>query len=362
MYGCEIMRKKIQLTEQEERMQIENDPLIQTIIRLVEDEGLTAYAIDRYKKSEVPMNITTIAKIIKECEQYGYIDETKRKERIKLRRIQKIEQERGKKRTHYNFIQNGEEIPVMYESNEVMPLNEIKSIEQETLKLNGNNINIIEVVNQHISAGEYEEALKFVRARHQFNNITVSKEIEEKLKNLETSLVRACKTQTAIRMLNAGNNNIIAISELTGLSKEIVAILKMKLKKEKIKFVSLNTREKAISELLKYKSTYEIQQQFGINDVEIADIENQTRYRRMWKKEKQNFEVKVKQDSKTRIIVLATKLGIKEDSIAKELNLDVMTVENYLKDALKVDLIKENELHGINLLDYGISSKREIIK
>lgn len=352
------MRKKIQLTEQEERMQIENDPLIQTIIGLVENEGLTAYAIDRYKKSEVPMNITTITKIIKKCEQYGYIDETKRKSR----RVQKIEKERGKKRTHYNFIQNGEEIPVMYVANERMTSYEARSIEDEVLKENSNHINIIEVANQYISAGEYEEALKFVRARHQFNNITVSKEIEEKLKNLETSLVRACKTQTAIRMLNAGNNNIIAISELTGLSKEIVAILKMKLKKEKIKFVSLNTREKAISELLKYKSTYEIQQQFGINDVEIADIENQTRYRRMWKKEKQNFEVKVKQDSKTRIIVLATKLGIKEDSIAKELNLDVMTVENYLKDALKVDLIKENELHGINLLDYGISSKREIIK
>ena len=75
--------KKVQLTEQEERkerMEIEKSPLIQTIIRLVEDEQMTAYSIDKYKKSEVPISASTILKIIKRCEKYGYIDKEKKEE------------------------------------------------------------------------------------------------------------------------------------------------------------------------------------------------------------------------------------------------------------------------------------------
>ncbi len=231
----------------------------------------------------------------------------------------------------------------------------------EMLKANFQDTDIIEVVNQYISAKEYEKALKLIRARHQLNNITVLKDMEEKLKNLEICLVRACKTETAIRMLSAGNENISAISELTELSKEAVAILKMKLNKshKKIKFVSLNTREMAINEFLKYKSTYEIQQQFGINDVEIIDIEDQARYRKLYKAKKQDFQVKQKQDSITRIIVLATKLGIKENAIAKVLKLDTETVKDYLNNAVEADLIKKSELKGISILDYGFSSNEE---
>ncbi len=345
--------KKVQLTEQEERMEIEKNPLIQTIIRLVEEEQMTSYTIDKYKKSEVPISTSTILKIIKRCEKYGYIDKEKREEGKKLRKAQK----KGKKITYCNYIRDDEKTPVMYEEDESLQPQE----RVEKLKENFQDTDIIEVVNQYISAKEYEKALKLIRARHQLNNITVSKDMEEKLKSLEISLVRACKTETAIRMLSAGNNNINAISELTELSKEAVAILKMKLNKshKKIKFVSLNTREMAINEFLKYKSTYEIQQQFGIDDVEIIDIEEQARYRKLYKAKKEDFQVKQKQDSITRIIALATKLGIKEKAIAKVLKLDTDTVKDYLNNAVEADLIKKSELNGINILDYGFSSNGE---
>ena len=343
--------KKVQLTEQEERkerMEIEKSPLIQTIIRLVEDEQMTAYSIDKYKKSEVPISASTILKIIKRCEKYGYIDKEKKEEGKKLRKAQR-KGRKGKKQIRCSYVPNGEKTPVMYEEGESLQPQE----KDEMLKENFQDTDIIEVVNQYISEKEYEKALKLIRARHQLDNITISKDMEEKLKNLEISLVRACKTETAIKMLSAGNDNITAISELTELSKEAVAILKMKLNKshKKIKFVSLNTREMAINEFLKYKSTYEIQQQFGIDDVEIIDIEEQAR--------KQDFQVKQKQDSITRIIVLATKLGIKENAIAKVLKLDTETVKDYLNNAVEADLIKKSELKGISILDYGFSSNEE---
>lgn len=351
--------KKVQLTEQEERkerMEIEKSPLIQTIIRLVEDEQMTAYSIDKYKKSEVPICLSTIVKIIKRCEKYGYIDKEKKEEGKKLRKAQR-KGRKGKKQIRCSYVPNGEKTPVMYEEGESLQPQE----KDEMLKENFQDTDIIEVINQYISEKEYEKELKLIRARHQLDNITISKDMEEKLKNLEISLVRACKTETAIKMLSAGNDNITAISELTELSKEAVAILKMKLNKshKKIKFVSLNTREMAINEFLRYKSAYEIQQQFGIGDVEIIDIEEQARYRKLYKAKKQDFQVKQKQDSITRIIVLATKLGIKENAIAKVLKLDTETVKDYLNNAVEADLIKKSELKGISILDYGFSSNEE---
>ena len=77
------------------------------------------------------------------------------------------------------------------------------------------------------------------------------------------------------------------------------------------------------------------------------------------KQDIENFQVKQKQDSITRIIALATKLGIKEKAIAKVLKLDTDTVKDYLNNAVEADLIKKSELNGINILDYGFSSNGE---
>ena len=174
--------KKLQLTEQEERkerMEIEKNPLIQTIIRLVEDEQMTAYSINKYKKSEVPICLSTIVKIIKRCEKYGYIDKEKREEGIRLRKAQR-KGRKGKKQIRCNYVQCCEETPVMYKEDESLQPQE----KDEMLKANFQDTDIIEVVNQYISEKEYEKALKLIRARHQLDNITISKDMEEKLKNL----------------------------------------------------------------------------------------------------------------------------------------------------------------------------------
>ena len=138
----------------------------------------------------------------------------------------------------------------------------------------------------------------------------------------------------------------------------MISIIKMKLEKKRVKMLPISRREIAISELLKGKNSIYIQNMLNISDLEMIDIENQSKYRQILP-EKRDFEAQIKQDSVTRVVVLVTKLGKKPEIIAKALNLKLEVVEECLKNALKVGLIKDNELQGIDLLDYGISNDKE---
>ena len=70
-----------------------------------------------------------------------------------------------------------------------------------------------------------------------------------------------------------------------------------------------------------------------------------------------NNEIEIKQDSLTRIVVLYTKLGKKED-ISEILGMKENEIESILNNALETGMIKNNELKGVNLLDAEIENKQ----
>ncbi len=327
-YGLIKSDEEIQIARQKRRNE---NPTVKRIIELVNDENMTSYSISKYKSDEIPLSRQRIDQIINECEEQGLIVRKKKK----TKKIEKEEQE---------------EIPDINEF-----LNEVKKIYEGQDR--------IEVVWKYISIGKYKEALDIIRSRYQLKSGIESKEENENLIKLEKLLVKACKVQTAIMMIKEKHKNIKIedISNSTGLSKEMIAIIKMKLEDKRVKMLTISRREIAISELLKGKNSIYIQNMLNISDLEMIDIENQSKYRQILP-EKRDFEAQIKQDSVTRVVVLVTKLGKKPEIIAKALNLKLEVVEECLKNALKVGLIKDNELQGIDLLDYGISNDKERVQ
>ena len=217
---------------------------------------------------------------------------------------------------------------------------------------------IIRFVKQCTSIGEYEEALNIVVTRNQFKDATISKEKEEQFKKLETTLNKSLKVRKAIQIIRKGNVNTEVISEVTGLTHDEINILKIKISKRPVKFLSISKREE-IMKVLKKRDLHNIQKELGITDFETEDLKDQFKYRRL-KPEERDFEAQIKQDSKIRIIVLFTKLGKSPDNLANIFKIELKTVEKYLNSALEVGLIKENELKGINPLENTIPNYKEL--
>ncbi len=326
-YGLIKSDKEIQIARKKRKNE---NSTVKRIIELVNDENMTSYSISKYKSDEIPLSRQRIDQIINECEEQGLIVRKKKK-------TKKIEKEKKQ-----------EEIPNINEF-----LNEVKKIYEGQ--------DSIEVIWKYISIGKYKEALDIIRSRYQSKSGIESKKEKENLIKLEKLLIKACKVQTAIKMIKEEHRNIEDINKSTGLSKEKIAIIKMKLENKRVKMLTISKREEAISELLKGKNSIYIQNMLNISDLEMIDIENQSKYRQVLP-EKRDFEAQIKQDSVTRVIVLVTKLGKKPEIIAKALNLKLEVVEECLKNALKVKLIKDNELQGIDLLDYGISNDKERVQ
>ena len=204
--------------------------------------------------------------------------------------------------------------------------------------------------------GEYMEAKMFVASRNEMPEANISKESENILKKLEATLIKTNKIQQASQIINRGNSNTEIVSSVTGLSKDEVNILKIKLSGKPARFLGIEGREKVIDLLLKDKDSYDIRKKAAITDFEMEDIEDQVRYRRI-KANERNVETQIKQDSIIRIIVMLTKLGKKPKVLAKMLKtdkneIDENEVNEKIEKALQVGLIKEDETQGIDLLGH----------
>lgn len=175
---------------------------------------------------------------------------------------------------------------------------------------------IVKYTQMCLAIEEYTQGLSMLRSRHGRNEVTISKEKEQTLQKFENYLRKTCKLQQAMEIINRGNTNAQAISETTGLSKDEINIFKLKLFKKPIKLLNIEQREKVIELLLQDKNPKMIQEKLQISDFEMEDIEEQAIYRRI-NSTKRDGETQVKQDSRIRIVVLATKLGIKAPHIAK---------------------------------------------
>lgn len=104
-----------------------------------------------------------------------------------------------------------------------------------------------------IRSREYNIAYRIIRDRKTLKLTTSIPKMEEKLIELENNLMNACKVQSAIQMINKGNTNTGAISEVTGLSNDKINILKIRLSKKDIKFLSISNRERVIQSLIQNK-------------------------------------------------------------------------------------------------------------
>ena len=210
---------------------------------------------------------------------------------------------------------------------------------------------IIRFVRQGIVIGEYTEALNFVRNRHGRKEVTISKEREEALEELESSLIKASKIQKAIQIIRRGNTNTEVISGIAGLSKDEVNILKIQLSGKPVKLLNMSKRKKVVELLLQNKKANVIQKELEMSDFEMQDIKDEVKFKRIGLKESTSAVVRVRQNTRIRIVVLATKLGMKIDRIAKVLKMEPEEVEKDIEEALKVDLIKLNEVQGIKMLN-----------
>ena len=230
---------------------------------------------------------------------------------------------------------------------------ELEFLKQAMKKIQIDHQDILKFVRICSNVEAYEEAYNIVRNRNE--KAVIPEDKKEVFEKLENTLKNSCKIQKAITLIREGNNDTMAISEITGLSKDEINILKLKLSGKPITLSNISKREKVIELLLQYKNSKIIQQKLNISDFEMNDIEEQVIYRRIKQKEKNvSLEIEVKQDSNIRTEVLCLKLGKKPNSISKMLRLEDGEIEQHIKYALEFGLIKQNELKGINFLEYQV--------
>lgn len=249
----------------------------------------------------------------------------------------------------------------MYEKE--IPKTELDFLEKAMKKVTIQYRDFINYIKMCISSGYYDKAIVMFKNIDNLKIEGISKENEIFLNKLENYLVYISRIEKAIQIMKKGNTNTQVLSDITGLSKDYINILKIKLSKKEIRFLDVSKREKIIELLLQDKNLKNLYQKLQMSDFEIQDIEEQALYRRQTldsrkKNEKIDLETETKLDSMIRIIVLYTKLGKSKDNIANILDLHSQKIEDNLETALGAGMIKTNELQGINLLDNNEENKQ----
>ena len=240
--------------------------------------------------------------------------------------------------------------------------NSKKELETLEKKMKNAEISYKDIVNYSklcIMSGQNEKALSMIRNIENYKIKSLSEEKLENLSKIKKYLEYVEKVNKSVQIIKKGNNNAEVINEVTGLPEEYINILKIRLTKRNAHLLNINNREKIISLLLQFKNLKELYKKMKMSDLEIQDIENQALYRnKKLHSKKQSFEVETKQDSLTRIIVLYTKLGEDKQSISNLLEIQEKEIEDILNKALKAGMIKENELQGINILDFNMGNEQ----
>ncbi len=363
-----ITQEEIQKArDKKERKELEENSEVQRILEYVR-QGLSDEEIS--KKTDISWVRSTISKKMEKCIKLGILTEEKREQAKKQRKKGMLSQLRKDIETEIKFDKTvslkKKEIIRQYVNTtykvyaeEKMPKEEMIFLRKSLQKIEVTDEDIIKFAKKGTENGEYEQALEVVRNRHQMQRKTTSKKKEAVLSKWENALKKACKVQQAIQLIKRGNTITEVICEITGLSKDEVNILKIKLIGKPVKFLNVLQREKIVELLLQDKNERIIQQRYGISDFEIEDMKEQAMYKRI-KQEKRDVQAQIKQDSTIRIEVLYTKLGKNPEEIAKELKKEPEEVEDDIKKALTVGLIKENQLQGLELLDTKIFESKEL--
>ncbi len=256
---------------------------------------------------------------------------------------------------------------------ENIPIAELEFLKQAMRKINIIDDELIKFARITIKVGKYEDALKMietVKSKEQRNDKKTAS--GEKIKKLKSILEKVCKVQKAIQMMQKGNTNSEVLSSITGLSKDEINILKIRLQRKKIKILGVINRRKILELLVMDKDLDKIRADLEMTDLEAEDIQEQkieykrfkAQYKKATEEEKVKWEKEMEQKIRVRIIVLYTKLGVKPEMIAKMMKLKPEEIEKDIQFALEQGgLIKQEELQGINpLACYENSQLMELIK
>lgn len=194
-----------------------------------------------------------------------------------------------------------------------------------------------------ISIGEYQEGLNFVRIAKEEQAKNFSESGRQKVEKLEEVLSKANKVQQALQTIKRGNTNTAILSNVTGLSKDEINILKIRTAGKPIRIAGPIKRRKILEVLITEKDPVKIQQEIEISDFEMDDMKEQMyQYKQQKRKyektkskeEKQEIGEQIEKDIRTRVVVLYTKLGKNPEFIAKVLKKEPEEIKEDLAYAM----------------------------
>lgn len=229
---------------------------------------------------------------------------------------------------------------------------------------------LLQFVRLAISIGEYQEALNFVRLVQEEQTRNFSESRRQKVKKLEEVLSKANKVQQALQTIKKGNTNTEVLSNVTGLSKDEINVLKIRITRKPIRIAGPIKRRKILDVLITDKDPAKIQKELEINDFEMDDMKEQMfEYKQQKKKykkatseqEKQEIQEQIEKNTRTRVVVLYTKIGKKPEFIAKVLKKQPEEIQEDLAYAIEKGIILEEQLQGIDPLNYCSNLREQAI-
>jgi flagellar motility protein MotE (MotC chaperone) len=212
--------------------------------------------------------------------------------------------------------------------------------------------------------------LNFVRLVQEEQTRNFSESRRQKVKKLEEVLSKANKVQQALQTIKKGNTNTEVLSNVTGLSKDEINVLKIRITRKPIRIAGPIKRRKILDVLITDKDPAKIQKELEINDFEMDDMKEQMfEYKQQKKKykkatseqEKQEIQEQIEKNTRTRVVVLYTKIGKKPEFIAKVLKKQPEEIQEDLAYAIEKGIILEEQLQGIDPLNYCSNLREQAI-
>ncbi len=378
-----LLKKEGKITKEEirqnrQRRKENNVQLTPSQIKLLKylREGYEVKEIAIFINRTTSSVYTKIHELRKKISITPYEIEQARKERIGREMKQQIEEQRKEKMRKLEGLKREIDSEVRFEieptdekkkkireyidlcnsiyEQEKISIIEVDFLSKATQKIPVKYVDIINLAKRYSDTEQYRKALNVIKHRKAFQIGSISEKEKENFDTLEKILLNACKVQQAITLIKKRNTNSEVISQVTGLSRDEINILKIKLTTGKLeKILSVPKREKVIQLLLRGKDSIEIQKELEISDFEMEDIIEQAQYRKrkIESRRKCSTEVEVKQDSMIRIAMLCIKLGKKPGSIARVFKLQDGEIQRDIDYALQFGLIKPEQLKGVNPLE-----------
>lgn len=175
---------------------------------------------------------------------------------------------------------------------------ELLYLEQVLQKVEIKERDLLQFVKLAISIGEYQEGVNFVRLVQEEQTRNFSESERQKVEKLEEVLSKANKVQQALQIIRRGNTDTAVVSNVTGLSKDEINMLKIRTAGKPIRIAGPIKRRKILEVLITEKDPVKIQQEIEISDFEMDDMKEQMY---QYKQQKRKYEKTKSKEEKQEI-------------------------------------------------------------